>query len=305
MEWLNYHHLFYFWVISQEGNLSRAAVRLSLTHSTLSAQLRALEVFLGGQLFDRRGRKLVLTPFGAQVAEYANDIFRLGSEMVDVARGRAAGRRKRFRLGIVGTLPRTIVYRLIEPVLDATKGVAVTVRQAPLDDLLALLTSNRLQLVLSDSPARGGALSRIHTHSLGRTDILLYGDAKLAARYREGFPASLEGAPLIMPSAGTGLRLAMEKWFADRGIAVDVAAELDDAGLLRVFGAFGQGLFPIRSALRSEVEETYNVHEVGAMSGLEEHYYAISLERKITDPFLAQIMSQGRIRLRQVSGKGR
>src|SRR5262245_49048841 len=112
-EWLNYHHLYYFWLIEQSGGLARAAERLGLTHSTLSAQLKALEDFLGGALFERRGRRLVLTPFGAEVASYATDIFRLGAELVDVARGRTSGRQTTLRAGVVGTLPKSIAYRLL------------------------------------------------------------------------------------------------------------------------------------------------------------------------------------------------
>lgn len=303
MEWLNYHHLYYFWVISQEGSLSKAAVRLRLTHSTLSAQLKALEDFLDGELFDRRGRRLILTPFGHLIAEYAADIFRLGGELVEVARGRTLARRVRLRIGVVGTLPRTIVSRLIEPVLTAREGAAVTVRHAPLDELVALLESNRLHLILSDSPPREGTLRRLHTHPLGACEILLYGNQRLIRLYRKGFPTSLKGAPLVLPSAGTGLRLGMEKWLADRGIHYDVAAESDDAELLRAFGASGQGIFPIRSALRYEVEKIYDVREIGAMRGLEERYYAITIERKITNPLLACLITEGRTRLTGKSDK--
>src|SRR5262249_50550071 len=127
LEWLNYHHLYYFWLIAQEGGLARAADRIGLTHSTLSAQLKSLEAFLGGKLFERRARRLVLTPFGAEVASYATDIFRLGTELVDVVRGRAPGRQTSLHVGVVGSLPKSVTYRLLEPALADEGGALVRV----------------------------------------------------------------------------------------------------------------------------------------------------------------------------------
>jgi LysR family transcriptional regulator, transcriptional activator of nhaA len=297
MEWLNYHHLYYFHMIAQEGGLAKAAVRLRLTHSTLSAQLRSLEQFLNQPLFDRKGRRLVLTPFGSDVAQYAADIFRLGGELVDVARGRSASRRVQLRVGAIGTLPKTIVYRLLEPALDAGPDVAVSVRQAPLEELLLHLAGNRVHLVLSDSPPPAGQSVRVHTHPLGTSGLLLYATPPLARKYRRGFPGSLADAPFVLPSAGTGLRGAMERWFADHGIRVQVAGEIDDAGLLRVFGALGRGIFPIRAVLQKEVEETHAVQLVGPMDGVTERYYAISPHRRTDSALVAAIIEGSRTRL--------
>lgn len=297
MEWLNYHHLFYFHAIVQEGGLARAANRLRLTHSTLSAQLRTLEEFFGQPLFDRKGRRLSLTPFNAEVAQYAVDIFKLGSELVEVARGRSASRRPVLRIGVVGTLPRTIVYRLVEPALNAGQHVALSIRQAPLATLLLELAANRLQLVLADAPPAEGQSVRVHTHALGTSKLLLYARPSLAKKYRRRFPASLSDAPLLLPSAGTGLRAAMERWLTDHELRVQVVGEIDDAGMLRVFGAFGWGIFPIRAVLRQEVEETHAVELVGAMEGVVERYYAITLDRRVENPLLAAIIEGGRRRL--------
>ena len=304
MEWLNYHHLYYFHAIVQEGGLAKAAARLRLTHSTLSAQLKALEQFLDQPLFDRKGRRLVLTPFGADVAQYAADIFRLGGELVEVARGRATSRRTQLRIGAVGSLPKTIIYRLLEPAMDAGEDVSVAIRQAPLDELLLHLAANRVQVVLSDAPPQSGLSVRVHSHALGSSDILLYATPPLARRYRRGFPASLAEAPLLFPAAGTGLRAGMERWLAEQGIRPRIAGEIDDAGLLRVFGALGRGVFPIRAALREEVEETHAVQLVGPMAGVVERYYAIIPQRRARNPLVSAIIEGGRRKLRPVTRGG-
>jgi LysR family transcriptional activator of nhaA len=304
MEWLNYHHLYYFHAIVQEGGLAKAAARLRLTHSTLSAQLKALEQFLDQPLFDRKGRRLVLTPFGADVDQYAADIFRLGGELVEVARGRTTSRRTQLRIGAVGSLPKTIIYRLVEPAMDAGQGVSISIRQAPLDELLLHLAANRVQIVLSDAPPQSGFSVRVHSHALGSADILLYATPQLAKRYRRSFPASLADAPMLLPAAGTGLRASMDRWLAEKGIRPQIAGEIDDAGLLRVFGALGRGIFPIRSVLREEVEETHAVQLVGEMDGVAERYYANIPQRRSGNALVTAIIEGGRRKLKPAGRTG-
>jgi LysR family transcriptional regulator, transcriptional activator of nhaA len=302
MEWLNYHHLFYFSVIVQEGGLSKAAARLRLSHSTLSTQLRSLEAFLGNELFERRGRRLVLTPIGAEVAEYASEIFRIGAELIDVARGREPGRRAALRVGVVDALPKTLTYRLLEPAMQADSSGPIHVRQDDMGRLLGELAAHRLHLVLSDTPPPQGLPVRVHAHLLGETDVLLYGTPQLAARFRPGFPASLGDAPLLLPGAAASLRRGIERWMTDRGIRLRIEGELDDAGLLRVFGGAGRGLFPVRAALRTEVEEAHGAVFIGKFEGLRERYYAVSSERRVRHPGVLARIERARSRLANASG---
>jgi LysR family transcriptional activator of nhaA len=296
MSWLNYHHLHYFWVIVQEGGLAKAALKLRLSHSTLSAQLRALETALGSQLFERRGRRLVLTPFGTEVASYASDIFRLGGELIDVAQGRSAIRRTPLRVGVVGSLPKTVVHRLLEPGMSRSQS-PIDVRQDTMTHLLEELAGNRLHLVLADAPAPESLPLRVHSHLLGEAALSIYGAPELAARHRPRFPKSLDGAPLLLPGQGSLLRRALERWFADHDLRPSIEGEFDDAGLLRVFGGAGHGLFPVRDILRGEVEDVHGSVFVGPLDGLKERYYAISVERKVRHPGVVAIIESARSKL--------
>lgn len=296
MEPLNYQHLFYFWVIAREGGVARAARRLRLSHSTLSAQLRLLEQFLGGDLFERTGRRLVPTPLGLQIAGYADDIFRMGNELVEVARGRDQGTHQVFRVGVVGSLPKTIAFRLMEPALRLDPSQAVVVRQDVQARLIDELAAGKLDVLLTDMPPEASAY-RLHAHLLGETAILLFGSPAIAKKYGRRFPASLEGAPVIFPSPGS-LRRAMERWFADRGLRIRVAAEVDDAGMIRVLGGHGLGLFPVRSALRTEVEESQGAVCLGPLDGVSERYYAVSVERRISHRGVAAVVSAARAGLK-------
>jgi len=298
MEWLNYHHLYYFWVIAREGSLTKAAARLRLTHSTLSVQLRSLEEFLGGPLFERRARSLVPTPLGVAVAEYADDIFRTGAELVDMARGRTSPRRAVLRVGVVGAIPRTVVVRLLEPALAVEGFGPIFVREDRLDRLLEELAAGRIHLVLSDLPPPEGASHRVYGHLLGESDVLFYGAPPLARRHRRGFPASMNGAPVYLPSPGTSLRRLLERWFTEHDLRPRVEGEFDDAGTMRAFGLRGGGLFPVRAALKAEVEDTHAVERVGRAEGIRERYYAISVERRVRHPAMAALIDRARAELR-------
>lgn len=293
-EWLNYHHLHYFWRIAREGSLTRAARGLRLTHSTLSAQLKSLEDFLGAPLFERRGRKLALTPFGADVARRAEDIFRAGMGIVDLARGRVQGERPELRVGAIAALPRTVVCRLLEPALAGGGHRLGAVRHDGIDRLIADLIAGRLHLVLSDAPAMASATGNVFSHLLGESDVLLYGTRALARRWRKGFPASLDGAPVLLPAAGSSLRRLVDRWLVERRVKVEVEGEFEDAAMMRAFGLRGRGLFPVRAALRAELDERADAVRVGTLAGIRERYYAITVDRRVRHAALAALIDAAR-----------
>ncbi|HEX3593693.1 MAG TPA: LysR family transcriptional regulator [Polyangiaceae bacterium] len=296
MEWLNYHHLYYFSVIAEEGGLARAARKLRLTHSTLSAQLRTLETHFGTPLFERRGKRLVLTSFGTDALNYATDIFRLGRELNDVARGASPSPRDVLRIGVVAGLPKTLTHHLLAPALDSGTCVLL-VRQDSPSTLLEALLAGRLHVVLMNEVPTAPFGASVHSHGLGETDILLYARTRLAQLGKRRFPESLSGLPFVLPPPGAPLRRRLDAWFVERGLTITVKAELEDAGLLRAFGSAGRGIFPVRAALRAEVEDLRGVQLVGACSGVRERYYAVTTERRILHEALAAIIEGARAEL--------
>lgn len=297
MEWLNYHHLFYFSVIAQEGGVAPAARKLRLTHSTLSAQLRALEEHFGEPLFERRAKRLVLTPFGVEAASYADDIFRLGHELNDVARGRARSGREALRVGVVASIPKTLVHHLLAPALDQLADGAAFIRQDSAQTLVETLTAGRLHVVLTNDIPMSPPGTRIHAHALGETDILFYGRADLARTARRRFPQSLSRLPMVLPPSGAPLRRRLDEWFAEQNIEVVVRAEVDDAGLLRAFGSAGRGVFPVRAALKAEVEDLHDVQMIGRCDGVRERFYAMTTDRRIKHPALVALVDKARANL--------
>ena len=294
MDWLNYHHLLYFWMVAREGSIAKACKQLHLAQPTVSTQLKKLEKSLGTKLFDRVGRNLQLTDAGRIVYEYAEEIFSLGRELADVVKGRPAGRALRLTVGVPEVIPKLIVHRLLQPALKIEEPVQLVCREGKLDYLLAELASHNLDMVLSDSVTGPLTHIRAYNHALGDCAVAIFATAELARRYKRDFPASLEGAPMLLPTTNTWLRRALDQWFEDHDIRPQVVAEFEDSALLKVFGQSGLGLFPGPAAIKPEISRQYKVRELGRLEEVREQYFAISVERRLKHPAVVAISTAAR-----------
>lgn len=293
MESLNYHHLRYFWAVAREGGVTRASRMLNITQPTVSAQLRELEQALGEKLFEKRGRVLQLTEVGTVVYRYADEIFSLGREMVDTVKGRPTGRPPRLRVGIDNVVPKLVAYRLLEPALQLEPFQVVCTEDKP-ERLLGELAQHLLDVVLTDTAVGPGLNLRVYNHLLGESPVIVFGAPGLARRYRAGFPRSLDGAPLLLPTEGTALRRSLEAWFDAERIRPRVAGEFEDSALLKVFGEAGRGLFAAATATEAAVRRQYHVESLGTLERVRERFYAISVERRLRHPAVVAISDAAR-----------
>jgi LysR family transcriptional regulator, transcriptional activator of nhaA len=294
MEWLNYHHLRYFWTVAREGSLVAAGKVLRLSHPTLSAQIHALEDQLGEKLFVRAGRRLALTEMGRVVYRYAEEIFSLGREMVDTVKGRASGQPLRLDVGIADVVPKLVVRRLLQPALSLPEPVRLVCHEAAYEKLLADLALHTLDIVISDAPVPSGSSVRAFNHLLGETGVSFFGTKSLASSYRRGFPKSLDGAPLLLPLESMTLRRSLNQWFDRHDIRPRVVAEFEDSALLKVFGADGIGVFPAPTVMETDVSRQYGVQVLGRAPEVHERFYAISVERKLKNPAVVAISEAAR-----------
>ena len=294
MEWLNYHHLLYFWMVAREGSISKACEQLQLAQPTVSSQLQKLERSLGENLFDRSGRNLKLTDTGQLVYRYADEIFSLGRELKDAIKGRPTGRALRLTVGAPEVIPKLIVHRLLQPALELEEPVHLICREGKLDVLLSELAAHNLDIVISDSPT--GSLTHIKAfnHSLGECAVGIFAVGELAKQYRRGFPESLEGAPMLLPTSNTWIRRALDQWFEERDIRPHVVAEFEDMALLKVFGQTGTGIFPGPAAIEKEICRQYRVRAIGRIDEVREQYFAISVERRLKHPAVVAISTAAR-----------
>jgi LysR family transcriptional activator of nhaA len=294
MEWLNYHHLLYFWVVAREGGQKPASKLLRLSPSTLSGQIRALEQSLGEPLFTRSGRRLALTDVGRVVYRYADEIFTLGRELVDTVKSKAPGRAARLQVGVTEVLAKLVVRRLLEPALHLPEPVQIVCHEDAHERLLARLAAHELDIVLADAPIPAGSSVRAYNHLLGECGVTFFGAAKHLG-LRRGFPRSLDGAPMLLPTEGAPLRRALDQWFSTSGIRPNVVAEFEDSALLKVFGADGLGVFAAPSAVETAVKAQYGVRVLGRADAVRERFYAISVERRLKHPAVIAISAAARL----------
>ena len=294
---LNYKHLHYFWVVAREGGIARASERLHLTPQTISGQLGLLEDQLGTRLFDRVGRNLEISESGRLALSYADEIFSLGGELEEVIHQLPKDRPLQFRVGVVDALPKSIAHRILQPVLMIPEPVRMTCREASLDDLLAELTLHRLDLVLADRPIPATISTRGYSHKLGGCAVSFLAKAELAQKLEGGFPRCLDGAPILLPGAGSQLRSAIDQWLDKQRIHPQMVAEFDDSALMKAFGKQGAGVFIAPTAIESEVMRQYEVESIGTVDEIKEEFYAISVERRVLHPVVAAIMDAAREQL--------
>lgn len=298
MDWLNYHHLYYFWVVATEGSITKGSARLSLSEPTVSAQISALERALGHQVFNRVGHRLVLTETGDVVFRYAQRIFTIGQELSDVLAGRVRAEPLKCVIGVVETIPKFLVHSLLGSLLTSPFRITLVCREGSLEHLSAQLAVCSLDLVLSDSPPAANQKLQVTSHLLGESPIAVYGVSRLAARYRKGFPRSLNGAPFLLPSERSFLRQSIEEWFALGRIHPDVVGEFDDMATLMAFGQAGGGIFPASAAVARELTRQYRVHVIAKLDTAKVRFFALTVSEEPKHPAVLSIIQSGRERLK-------
>lgn len=286
---LNFLHLFYFWMVVRHGSISTACEQLQVTQPTISTQIRKLEKSLGCQLFDRSGRELVLTEVGKTVSDYADDMFAVGREMLGALRGLATDQSLRLVVGLQMVMPKLIAYRLLEPVLHFPQSMRIVCHEAPLEELAADLVRHRYDVVLSDTPIPAHQRVNSFNHPLGDCSVAICGVRDLANQLRRRFPQCLDGAPILLPTSNTEMRRRLDRWFDDKGYSPRIVAEFDDSALIKEFGHAGAGVFPVPSAVLSEVKQQYQVELVGILPEVRAEYFAVTLRRKLTHPAVVAI----------------
>lgn len=289
MEWLNYHHLLYFWTVAKEGGLRQAAEKLSISQPSICAQIQSLEATLGEDLFRRQGRKMELTETGQMVYGFAEEIFSLGQELVSAVRQRPATRPLKLNIGIVDSIPKLITNEILRPIFEFTTPVQISCREGKADDLLNLLATHRLDMVLADQPASTSLKFKTFNHLLGTSGVTFCAVPELAAKLAKGFPKSLNEAPALLPCQDSNLRRSLEKWFQSLGIRPRLVADFEDAALMKVVAADGRGFMPVPSVVAEEALTRYKFEVVGTTDKCTDQYYAITGERRLNHPAVVLI----------------
>ena len=290
MERINYHHLRYFWAIAHAGSLTRAASRLHLSQSAVSVQLGKLEQQLGHRLFERAGKRLILTEAGRIALDYADTIFESGEELVATLSGRPVASRRVLRVGAITTLSRNFQIEFLRPIL-ARSDVALSARSGSMDELLALIEAHALDVVLANSAPRPDPRTDLRSYLLKRQPVSLVGRPRRRARpFR--FPQDLKTVPIILPSKESEIRLAFDRILDEAEVLPIIQAEVDDMALLRVLARESDGVTLVPSiVVRDELADGVLVEHC-AVADLTESFYAIVQRRRFPNPVVAELLAQ-------------
>lgn len=289
MRWLNYHHLYYFWKVAQTGSISDACRDLKLSQPTVSAQLKNLEEMLGEPLFTRGARRLTLTETGVIAKKYADEIFGLGDEFLSLLEGTAERKDTSLTVGVVDHMPKYVSYRILEPILNQVGEVRLSVIEGTLEELLGGLAISNVDLILSDSPMPSDSKVKAFNHVLGQSEIAFVAAERLAKSLRKGFPNSLDGAPMVFPSAGSTMRRNVDRWIHEQDISPKSVGEFQDSGLMKLVASKGHGVVPIAAVVAEDLRRDYGLEVIGTTDAVVEKYYLISVERRIKHPAVREL----------------
>jgi LysR family transcriptional regulator, transcriptional activator of nhaA len=286
VQWLNYHHLYYFRTIATEGGIAKAAEKLRLGQPTLSTQLKQLEETVGQALFERRNRKMILTEAGKSALDYANEIFRLGNEMIEVLQDRNLNNQTHIQVGALDSVPKSIILALVSEAYRIAPNCTVSILEGKGDELFRELYNHKIDLILSNYPP---ALEQrqVFSRSVAKLPVSIFGSKKFQS-VQKSFPQSLNGKPFVLPTSHSKLRHDLDHYFKLQGIHILPAAETQDTSLQKLLAAEGIGLAPFSET--GNLDEK-NLIRLGRLKGVFEEVWLVSAQRKLENPLSAQLMN--------------
>ena len=294
MQRINYHHLYYFWMVVKEGSIARASEKLHITQPTISSQISQFEETIGHSLFDRSGRRLLLSETGQDVFDYAEEIFSIGRELTQYLNGRGVGKGYRLSVGVADILPKLVVMELLKPAFHLDFPVRLQCHEDKSERLLNELALHSIDLVLTTGPLTVNTGSGVYGHFLTESQMVVFGTPALVEAYKNNFPRSLNGAPFLLPAGHPSLRQDLDRWSEEHEIWPEVRAEISDSALLKTFGGEGIGFFLAPRIVQEVVSRQYGVEALGVIESVRERFYLFSAQRRIHHPALIAILEHAK-----------
>lgn len=286
--WINYHHLFYFKTIAEEGTVSKAAEKLRVGQPTLSAQLKQFEDTLGVQLFERHHKKLVLTEQGKVALDYSKNIFRMGSEMYEVLHDRLKPLKPSLHLGALDSVPKQIVLQLVKHAFRISP-CQITLSEGKSDELLRELTAHRMDLMVTNFLPTGVDAKGLYPKSITKKNVAFYGAPKYKS-LRKGFPKSISGEPMILPTYDSKLRQDLDHWAKLHKIELNVITESQDISVKKLMATEEMGLIPTATHTVTGQVLRGELIEIGQLQGVYEELFLVTAQRKIANPIASKLM---------------
>ena len=294
MAWLNYHHLYYFWITAKEGSIRDASKKLGIGQPTISTQIKSLEETLDQSLFERRSRRLLLTEPGKVVLGYAEQIFTLGNELMEVLKDGTSSKRAHIQFGALDSVPKSFVQSMIHSA-QKISPCAISVLEGEGEYLFRELEAHRIDLVISNFPPTIGDTKQFFSRLLDKFPISIFATKQFQSLKRN-FPKSLQNQPFIMPSLHSKLRHDLNHFFQVNDISVDVIIETQDTSIQKLLGNEGMGLIPLPDFAGKELVREGKLVKLGTLQGVMEDFWLVSSPRKISNPIAANLMKNFKLK---------
>lgn len=285
--WINYHHLFYFKTIAEEGTVSKAAEKLRVGQPTLSAQLKQFEENLAVQLFERHHKKIVLTEQGKVALDYAKSIFRMGSEMDEVLHDRLKPLKPSLHVGALDSVPKQIILGLVKHAFRISP-CQITLSEGKSDELLRELVSHRMDIMITSFLPTGTDGKGLYSKSITKKNVAFYGAPKFK-NLRKGFPKSISGTAMILPTYDSKLRQDLDHWAKLNDIEVNIVVESQDIAVKKLMAISEMGIMPTATHTVTGQILRGELVELGLLQGVHEELFLITAQRKIENPIAAKL----------------
>lgn len=285
----NLRHLYFFWLVAKEGSIAKASEVADLTPQTLSSQISSLEESIGGLLFKRRGRSLVITPLGKQVAVYADQMFSVAEELERFLDDTSHNRPVNLNIGIASSIHKLIAYHLIEPVFDIDQNVTLNTTTGVTSQLLMLLSQKKIDLLLTDDLPDINFDSNLFVYKLDSSTVSLFTEPTKAAELRDGFPSSMHKQAFLANAINVPWFTALMQWFEEHQIRPDIKAHIDDSALIKVFGSKGHGVFAAPTIISAAVCHQYGVECIAEIDSVSDELYGITRRGSFGNPIISTI----------------
>ncbi|MBC8950628.1 MULTISPECIES: transcriptional activator NhaR [Xenorhabdus] len=285
---LNFNHLYYFWHVCKEGSVVGAAEALYLTPQTITGQIKALEERLGGKLFKRQGRGLVPSELGQLVFRYADKMFTLSQEMMDIVTYSRESNLL-FDVGVADALSKRLVSKVLETTVVEHEKIHLRCFESTHEMLLEQLSQHKLDMILSDCPVDSSQQEGLFSVKLGECNISFYCRQPIPEK---SFPACLEERRLLIPGRRSMLGRKLLTWIRNKNLEVEVLGEFDDAALMKAFGMYHNAIFIAPSFYANDIFADSDIVEIGRLDTVQEEYYVIFAERMIQHPAVQRVCNK-------------
>ena len=286
MSHLNYNHLYYFWMVCKQGSVTKAADALFLTPQTVTGQIKALEDRLAGKLTKRNGRSIEPTELGQLVFKYADRMFGLSYEMLDIV-NYSQRSNVLFDVGVADALSKRLVSKILMSTVPEDNRIHLRCFESTHELLLEQLSQHKLDMILSDCPVDSSQSPGLFSKKLGESHMGFFSSGAVECGQ---YPAVFNQRKLLLPGGRTAMGRKVRQWFDRQGMQPNILGEFDDAALMKAFALYHPDvIFMAPLLLRSEMEQEGSLHLLSRLDEIKEEYYVIFAERMIQHPAVKNV----------------